>query len=238
MDKASPQQLALGVHLQDDANFENFYLGPESESSQVIDALQHFIDHNSEQSLLLWGQTGAGLSHLLQASCHYAQAKNLSVQYLPLKDLAGFAPESLLDGLEQFDLVCLDNLELVLGQAHWEHALFNLYNRIKDAGKRILFSAHQGPQELAVDLADLKSRLSWGLVFQLSPMTDEEKQKALQLRAKLRGLDLSEDVAQFILHRAPRNMQELFYCLDKLDDASLAEQRKLTIPFVKQVLGF
>ena len=238
MDKASPQQLALGVRLHDDANFENFYRSAGSESAQVIAALQGFIKGNEEHCLFLWGQGGVGLSHLLQASCHYAQAQGLKVQYLPLKDLAEFSPTSLFDGLELMDLVCLDNVERVLGQLEWEQALFSLYNRLKDGGKRILISAKQGPHQLNITLPDLKSRFSWGLVFQLNAMSDEQKQKALQLRAKLRGLDLSEEVAQFILHRAPRDTHQLFHCLDCLDEASLAEQRKLTIPFVKQVLGY
>lgn len=238
MDKISPQQLALGVHLQDDANFENFYCAPDSESAQVIAALQRQIISDDETCLFLWGQSGVGLSHLLQASCHYAQAQGLKVQYLPLKELVNLSPETLFDGLELLDLVCLDDLEAVIGQPHWEQALFTLYNRLKDTGKRLLIAARQGPHELTIELPDLKSRLSWGLVFQLSAMTDLQKQKALQLRARLRGMELNEELAQFILHRAPRDTHELFRCLGRLDDASLAEQRKLTIPFVKQVLGY
>ena len=101
----------------------------------------------------------------------------------------------------------------------------------------MLFSANANPAELSVKLPDLASRLAWGLSFQVPLMGDNEKQQALTLRAKARGIELSDEVAQFILHRAPRHIGELFEILDRLDRASLAEQRKLTIPFVKQVLS-
>jgi DnaA-homolog protein len=116
-------------------------------------------------------------------------------------------------------------------------ALFNLYNRIRDAGKLLLVAAVIGPRELPVKLPDLASRLQWGLTLQVHSLDDQDKQQALQLRARARGLELSDEVAHFIIQRLPRDMNELFWQLNRLDHASLAEQRKLTIPFVKKILG-
>jgi DnaA family protein len=89
-----------------------------------------------------------------------------------------------------------------------------------------------------VDLADLRSRLSWGIVYQLAQVDDEEKAAILQFRASRRGLQLPAEVARYIVNRAPRAMQSLLDLLDVLDKTSLAQQRALSIPFVKQVLDW
>ncbi|MGV8836213.1 HdaA/DnaA family protein, partial [Cellvibrio sp.] len=156
---------------------------------------------------------------------------------LPLRDLVGYAPDDLFTGLEMVDLVCLDCLPTIAGRADWELAIFHLYNRLRDAGKCLLVAAEHSPRELALSLEDLRSRLQWGLTYQLHSLTDDDKQQALQMRARARGLELGDEVAQYIIQRLPRDTNELFWQLARLDHASLAEQRKLTIPFVKKVLA-
>jgi len=235
--EARPQQLSLGVSLHDEATFGNFFLPPETSNRQAVAALQDQLSTGGEKLLYLWGAPGAGLTHLLQAACHCAYARKRSAQYLPLKELAGFAPQSLLEGLESLDLLCLDSIDAVAGNPAWEEALFDLFNRVQEAGGHLLFSALQGPRELALGLADLQSRLEWCAVYHIAVLSDEEKQAALQMRARARGMEMGLDVAQYILSRAPRDMNDLFLLLDRLDERSLQEQRKLTIPFVKQILG-
>jgi DnaA-homolog protein len=235
--RTRPCQLSLGVSLHDEATFANFYLPAEGNNRQAVAALERQLQCGGERLLYLWGAPGAGLTHLLQAACHAAHANQRSAQYLPLRELVGFAPESLFEGLESQDLICLDGLDSVVGNRTWEEALFNLFNRVHDAGKHLVFSALSSPKELPSALEDLRSRLNWCVVYQLEVLADEEKQAALQMRAKARGMEMSREVARFILSRAPRDMNDLFYLLNRLDEVSLQEQRKLTIPFVKQVLG-
>lgn len=233
----SPQQLSLGVNLNDDATFENFYAPAGTHNAMVLQGLRHQLDGAGESFVYLWGAPGCGLTHLLQAACHEAQRLGLSVQYLPLRDLAGYAPDELFVGLDMVDLVCLDCLPTVAGRSDWELAIFNLYNRLRDQGKRLLVAAEHSPRELALGLEDLRSRLQWGLTYQVHSLSDEDKQQALQLRARARGLELGDEVAQYIIQRLPRDTNELFWQLQRLDHASLAEQRKLTIPFVKKILA-
>jgi DnaA-homolog protein len=232
-----PQQLSLSVNLNDDATFSNFYAPIHTHNASVIDSVRNQIEIAKEPFIYLWGASGCGLSHLLQAACHRAQILEKRFQYLPLRDLMGYAPEELLYELELLDFVCLDGLDVVVGRADWQLALFNLYNRLRDAGKLLLVTAHLGPHQLPVSLPDLASRLHWGATFHVHSLNDEEKRQALQLRANARGLELNDEVAQFIIQRLPRDMNELFSQLNRLDRASLDQQRKLTIPFVKQVLG-
>ncbi len=232
-----PQQLSLGVSLNDDATFENFYAPAHTHNAMVVEGLRQQMTGRGEAFLYLWGAPGCGLTHLLQAACHEAQTLNLSFQYLPLRDLVGYAPDELFSGLETLDFVCLDCLVAVAGRSDWERALFNLYNQLRDAGKKLLVAAEQSPRELPLSLEDLRSRLQWGVTFQVHQLSDDDKQHALQLRARARGLELSDEVAQYIIQRLPRDTNELFWQLQRLDHASLAEQRKLTIPFVKKILA-
>ena len=100
----------------------------------------------------------------------------------------------------------------------------------------MLISGDESAQQLGISLPDLVSRLSWGLTEQVKPMDDEEKVQALQYRATQRGLFLSDDVVKFLLNRFSRDMSNLIKSLDALDKASIQEQRKITIPFIKEVL--
>ncbi|SEA30058.1 DnaA regulatory inactivator Hda [Microbulbifer marinus] len=234
----TPQQLPLGVSLRDDATFDNFYLSDSDPNRQVVTLLQSFVSgENPEPVIYLWGEAGSGVSHLLQSVCQSAEACGRSFQYLPLTDLLAMDPAVMLDGLEQLELVCIDDLHLLEGHPQWQTALFHLYNRVKDGGGQLLLGARKSPRGLDIGLADLQSRLQWALVFQLQPLDDSDKVAALRRRSRLRGFDLPEDVAQYILHRAPRDTRALFLCLEQLDRASLMAQRKITIPFVKQVLN-
>lgn len=232
-----PQQLSLCVSLNDDATFDNFYAPEATPNAQVRSAVRSQIELANEPFIYLWGTSGCGLTHLLQAACHQAQTLGKSFQYFPLRDLIGYVPEELFAGLEALDFVCLDGVDLVIQRADWELALFSLYNRMRDAGKSLLVAAVLGPRELPVNLPDLASRLQWGVTFHVHSLDDQEKQQALQLRARARGLELSDEVANFIIQRLPRDMNELFWQLNRLDHASLAEQRKLTIPFIKKILS-
>lgn len=232
-----PQQLSLSVNLNDDATFENFYAPAQTHNAMVVQGLREQVNGTGEAFIYLWGAPGCGLTHLLQAACHQAQKAGLAVQYLPLRDLVGYAPDELFVGLEDLDLVCLDCLPTIAGRSDWELAIFNLYNRLREQGKCLLVAAEHSPRELAISLDDLRSRLQWGITYQVHSLSDDDKQQALQLRARARGLELGDEVAQYIIQRLPRDTNELFWQLQRLDHASLAEQRKLTIPFVKKVLA-
>jgi DnaA family protein len=226
-------QLPLNIQLRDDATFASFY---EGDNLQVVKALTQLARGLDEPFLYLWGQKGAGKSHLLQAACHAASELNVAAVYLPLQEWRNLSPLVLQD-LEKVPLVCLDDIESIAGNELWEEALFHAFNRIRSQNVRLVISSETSPLSLPIQLPDLKSRLAWGVTYQLHRLNDEQKLAALILRAGVRGLSLNKTVGQFLLSRCPRDMNELFHTLERLDDASLSEQRRLTIPFVKQVLG-
>lgn len=232
-----PVQLPLGVRLRDDATFANYYPGANAAALGYVERLCDADAGWTENLIYLWGSTGVGRSHLLQAACLRFEQLGEPALYLPLDEVAMLGPE-LLDNLEQYELVCLDDLDAIAGKADWEEALFHLFNRLRDAGRRLLLAASASPRELGIQLPDLQSRLSLSLVFQLQELSDEDKLRALQLRASRRGLHLTDEVGRFILTRGARSMSALFELLEQLDQASLQAQRKLTIPFLKETLGW
>lgn len=233
MSQGLQRQLTLAVQLRDEATFDNFLSSPANRVP--IDSLRDQLESGGEPLVYLHGPVGSGKSHLLQASCHQAAARAL---YLPLAELVDYAPGDVLQGVETLDLVCLDDIQAVSGRRAWELALFDFYNRARQARCHMVIAADASPRELPVDLDDLRSRLSWGLVFQLALADDRAKADILCFRAERRGLALTPEVANYIIHRAPRHMEDLLALLDTLDENSLAEQRSLSMPFVKSVLGW
>ena len=234
-DVDSPVQLSLGVSLKDDATFNNFYVHC-STNRQVVDVLYQIATVKELHPHVIWGATGSGLTHLLQAVCHVAFQHQISAQYIPMRDVIGFSADDICDGLEGIPLVCLDGIDLICGHRSWESALFHLFNKLKDNGHGLIMASHTNPASTPILLADLKSRILGSTVYHVESLTDEAKCKALVMRAQARGMDMPQDVAEYILSRAARDTNHLFYILNRLDDASLREQRKLTIPFVKRFI--
>ncbi|PJE80705.1 DnaA regulatory inactivator Hda [invertebrate metagenome] len=230
-----PVQLPLGVQLRDEATFANFYSEGNETLINLLDRDRMEPEIEPEQFVFIYGGQGVGCSHLLQAACHQGDKSGIRSIYLPFKELINYSPQ-LLEGIERLQLVCIDDIHEVAHIAEWEEAIFDLFNRLRESKTRLIIAGHTAPRSLGIQLQDLVSRLSWGIVFQVKPLDDREKVAALQLRARLRGLEMGEEVARFIVYRSSRNMLRLFSVLQRLDSASLRAKRKLTIPFVKQVM--
>lgn len=225
-------QLTLSVSLRDDATFANYY---SLENIAVTEQLMNMARGQGEQSLYLWGAPATGKTHLLQAVCHCADQAGLMSTYIPLADAAFLDPQ-MCEGLEHMHVICIDDVHAIAGERQWEEALFHLFNRVRDNQHRIIFAGNQNISQAGIDLPDLRSRLSWGLNYQIKPLTLEEKLAAFKLRAHNRGMVLPVEVTQFVFNHYSRDMARLFKALDKLDKVSLIEKRKITIPFVKTVL--
>ena len=226
-------QLPLLVQLRDDATLDNFL--PEADTLPLISMLEQHSTQEGEAVIFLHGASGSGKSHLLQAACHLVGESAL---YLPLAEFAAYPPEEVLAGVETLALVALDDLDAVIGKDDWEIALFDLYNRAREWGCNLLIAAKDTPRNLNVMLPDLRSRLSWGIVYQLPTACDEQKRAILRFRAQRRGLQMSEEVVAYVMARAHRDLGQLLEVLDRLDRASLVQQRALSIPFIRQTLNW
>jgi len=230
--KNTLNQLTLGVSLKEETTFANYFIG---RNHQLMQVLKQAAQNQGERIIYFYGAAGDGRTHLLQASCHEAHQHSLRTVYLPLNELIELSP-SIFENLEALDLICVDDVHRIAGRSPWEEAFFHAYNRIRDAGKCLIVTANVPPKSLGTLLPDLVSRLIWGVGYELQPLTDDEKLQVLVMRADCRGMTLSPEVGKFILTHCPRHMSTLFTTLDALDKASLAAQRKLTIPFVKAML--
>lgn len=234
MTKNSPLQLSLPVHLPDDETFNSYY--PAAGNDELIHRLQLNASGQQQSAIYVWGMAKSGRTHLLHAACAQAKDMGKSSFYIPLGIHASISTV-LLEGLEQLDLVCIDDIDAIAGHPLWEEAIFDLYNRMAETKKgSLVVTASSSPLKAKFLLPDLASRMQWGLIYQLHSMADEEKLVALQRRSAMRGLQLPDDVGRFLLNRMARDLRTLFDVLDKLDKASMVHQRKLTIPFVKEML--
>lgn len=229
------QQLPLDFKFNNEFTFESF-VGDSNE--ELLVALKNISLLDDVPFIYIWGKQGSGKSHLLQALCQSSSFSEKPVAMIPLnanEECEQFAPQ-MLDGLEAMSLLCFDDVNGIAGKAEWQTALFHLYNRARDNSTPLVVTGDSPPAQLNIDLADLKTRLGWGLIFQLHELNDESKLKALQLRAQHRGMELNAEVGEFLMRRFSRDMSNLIKLIDKLDNASLREHRRLTVPFVKQVL--
>lgn len=222
-------QLTLSLKLRDDATFANFHVG---DNFAVLQCLQN----SDEQFIYLWGETGVGKSHLLQACCHAVSDKGKTAMYLSLKDFGLLTP-AIFEDLETFSLVCLDDLDAIMQDPLWEEALFHFYNRARASGTQLIVASQCSVKLLGTKLVDLHSRLAWGVSFEVKPLSEQQLLNALIMRAENRGINLSDEVAQFLIRHYPRNMNDLYQILDRLDRASMVEKRRITIPFVKHTLA-
>ncbi len=204
---------------------------------ELDQALARFQAGEGPNFLYIYGPPEEGRSHLLQGVCQ-SLAEGMRSYYLPLAELCSFPPSALMDGLDASGLLCLDDLEAAVGDIHWERALFHYFNRSQRQGGRLLSVAALAPNTLSPRLPDLASRLSAGAVYHLSPLGEEERADLFRQRIRERGLQLEEGVLQFILNRSHRSTGSLLAILERLDRASMAARRRLTVPFVKEVCGW
>ncbi len=222
--------MVLPLQLQDNAVFSSFLVdGNETLVAFLIDA----VEQGSGHGCWIWGAAATGKTHLLQASCALAGDRGV---YLPLDQFLEAGP-GILEGMERRPIICLDSVDAVAGRGDWESALFQLYNNVMQAGGSIIAAANSSARKCEFVLPDLLSRFSQLPAFRLVPLDESGRIKALQLRASHRGLTLPEETATYLLSRTRRDMASLYDLLDRLDLESLKAQRRLTIPFVRDVFS-
>ncbi|MEA3198411.1 MAG: DnaA- protein [Gammaproteobacteria bacterium] len=224
------KQLALGVRLRADAVFASFWPGLNVE---IVAALRM----TSAAPLWLWGASGSGKTHLLQAVCAAAGegGGDAAAAYFPLSRASALPPEALA-GFERAHVLCVDDVDAVAGDLAWEQALFRLFNEAAELRTRLIFAAAAPPRQSSWCLEDWRSRAAACVVYQLRELDDDGRVEALRLRAAQRGLQLPYETSEYLLKRMPRDMRSLFDILDQLDEASLVAQRRLTIPFIRAAL--
>ena len=220
-------QIPLALRFAPDQELPAFFGNP-----GLVELLGAVADGQASSWLYLAGPSGAGKTHLLLAACARARRHGADASYLPLPALAGRLGEALA-GQARAALVCLDGVEAIAGNEDDEVALFHFHNAAGTAGARVLYAANAMPGALALVLPDLRSRLEQCTRIALEPLDEAGRREVLRQRAARRGLELDAGVLDYLLRRVGRDLGTLTLLLDRLDQASLAAQRRLTIPFLK-----
>lgn len=226
------QQLPLHFEFRANHTFDDFFAGANQE---IIDHLKSCVGGTGEPFIFLWGTAGQGKSHLLQACCHQAQNSNLRSFYFDLATLKLPDP-AILSGLDECDIVCLDNFDQIAGKPDWELAFFNFFNQHRDQGHQLILSAPCPPAALDIKLPDLKTRLNWGLTLKIKDLSDHDRIAALIFKADRLGFEITQQSGRFLVSHYDRDPESLWALLEKLNLASLAAKRKLTVPFLKEIL--
>lgn len=226
------KQLPLALRLRAPAVFDTFVT---RRDRNVVLHLEAAASGHEPGLLWLAGSAGTGKSHLLQAACRAADDANRRAMYLSLASDAAQGA-GLLERLELLDLLALDDVDAVAGERDWEAALFTVLNAFQSAHGALLLAAERLPARVGFVLPDLASRAAGAVAYQLHALDDHEQLEALQLHARFRGLALDEPAAQYLLSRVRRGMPELCAWLDRIDRLSLAEQRRVSVPLIREVL--
>lgn len=226
-------QLPLALELREGHDLDNFRAGP---NGLAVDRVRAAAE-GEERQVFLWAGPGQGRSHLLEGAVRHALAHQRDACLLPAGELLPLAP-AVLESMEQFALLAIDDVDRFAGHAAWEEALFHLYNRVMAEGGTLLFSAAAAPGANHWRLADLATRLAAGPVFRLQPLDEDDLAALLVARAAERGLKVSSEVARYMAMRSERHPAALLARLGELDRVALARQRALTIPFIKDVFGW
>lgn len=227
------EQLPLAIASREETKFSDFL--PTRSTRLIIKELQRFVRRESERVIVLSGESGSGKSHLLHATCHALMERGELPVYLSLSQ--PYLNTAAFTDLEYQGVVCLDDLDAIIGQQHWEETLFHFYNRCQEHKTQLLVAASSPAAKLPFALPDLQSRLCHGLTLTIHPLTDAEKIYVLQQKAHQRGMEFSVEAGGYLLRHASDDMNKLMEYLEELDQATLIKQRKLTIPFIKSALN-
>lgn len=218
------RQLTLDLSAEKPQTLDTFVVGQNAELAQLLHGfLHHGDDMPEERFVYLWGEAGAGKSHLL-----HALAADPRSRYIP----AGSNDDCYLFD-EKINLYLMDDCQQLSPDA--QIAAFALYNQVRENGGLLVSAGDKPPAGLSLR-EDLRTRLGWGLIYQVHGLTDEEKIEALTQAAQARGISLSQGVLPYLITHFRRDMRSLSAMLDALDQYSLETQRPITLPLLRSLL--
>lgn len=217
-----------------EGRFDDFWPG---DNAQVLARLAQLAPFGQSSFLVLWGEVGAGKSHLSHALCEAYFQQQRSAILVDGQQRVHLHP-AMLEGLADVELVVIDDIDAFAGDPEWEEALFHLYNQVQQAGSSWVATLQAAPLHSEFRLADLKSRLCACETYRVHPLSDTDKREWMRQMAHRRGFDLEPEWCDYILNRSVRNLPALTGVINALDSASLAAQRTITLPFIKQVMGW
>lgn len=226
-------QITLPLGFDRQFSFDNFFC---DQSGFLLSSLKTFINAGGENFVILWGGRDSGKTHLLNAAAHYARDKAVDLQLYDARLLSGI-DSSCLQEFGEDTILAIDNLDAICGNKDWESFFYYLINRCRQGSFRLLASLGCRPRDLKCALEDFQSRLNWGLLLELPVVDEAGIEYIIRQRARLLGHDLPQEVITYLIRHFPRGLASQLDILHKLDAASLATKKKITVPLVKQVMS-
>jgi len=217
------QQIPLAIGPEPLPTFESFLPGPNAAAHAQLQALQL-----PAPPIYLWGPAGSGKTHLLRALAHRQQQQGQRVGWFDARDAVPWTAAA------DWSLVVIDRCEALDVAA--QQAAFALFVEATGQGVPIAAAGRLPPVDLPLR-DDLRTRLGWGHVFALQPLSEAETRAALRREADRRGIFLSDEVMDHLLTRFERDMGSLIGLLDRLDQFSLARSRAVTVPLLRSMLA-
>jgi len=233
-------QMPLKIELRDEATFET-YIAPNEQVAVALHHFQHALSAGSGEAFYLQGASGVGKTHLLQAACRFVSKghkEDRQTVYFPLSDKNLPLIPDVLSGLEQVALICLDDVDQKIGSTAWELALASLLSKAAIAGHHVVLSGKMPMEAWQFATTELNRAMVNVLPIPLAPLQEaEDLITALQRHAQRIGLQLPPEVGRYLVKQFSTDIEELLSVLQLLAQQSLIAKRRLTLPFVKQILG-
>lgn len=226
-------QLILPYQKNVKQTFENFYSNDAS-NLNILESILNIYNNNNNQ-IFLWGENFSGKSHILYSACNYFSKEKKCV-YLPIKDYKLFSPD-IINSFSEYDLICIDDIDVIFGIEEWEHSFFTLVNKILESSKKIIYTSSSSLLSRNINLKDLHSRLSWGLVFKINNADDTIKEKILQKTILENEYNISFNVCKYLLQREERNLSSLVNIIHKAGLYSFSTQKKVSTRDINDILA-
>jgi len=217
-------QLILPYQKNIKKKFDSFFCDNEK-NDQIVENIKNIFDSQNNQ-IYIWGDKSFGKSHLLYAACNYFSEKNKKCVYLPLSENKKFEPD-ILDGFDNYDLVCIDNIDLIFQKEDWEYSFFVLINKILDKSKKIIFTSSSSLALNNINLKDFHSRLSSSLIFMINSPNDTTKENILKRVILEKEYNINVDICEYLLKRKDRDIDSLLKIIDKIGNYSLSTNKKI-----------
>ena len=218
-------QLGLPISLNVQMSLANFVA-----NAQIQSAVDQLLNADIASEVYVYGDTGSGKTHLLQAVIFSAMECNKAAVFVDCnEEISDYLVEMVAD----LDWLSIDNIASI--ESAQQHLLFDLYNRARQSNVNIIVSGPSLPSELDM-MKDIKTRLSLATVFQLEALNDEQTKEALNNQMSERNMSIDEKVYSYLFKHYSRDISLLLEAIDRLDEASMQAKQSISISLAKKIL--
>ena len=227
----NPRQLALQIQINERASLNNFFVS--KNNSKTIQILKNILlDSNNGVQMFIDDLGSNGKSYLLQAICNdFSNSSNSSI-YIPMQEAINLDP-SILEGVSELNLICIDDVDLINKRREWELALFNLINECYEKDCFLLLSGSVNKLEA---IPDLVTRIKKMETLRLEAINDDELLEATQAISKNLNIEISDKNMNYLINNSKRDIKTIFRTLSQLEKESLERKKSIGLNLIKEVI--